>query len=242
MVRSLHQLRLHILSAAVLLVFTAPALSATEETGYASWYGGKFQGRRTANGEIFDTNELTAAHKTLPFGSIVKVKNLRNGETVRVRINDRGPFVEGRIIDLSRAAAREIDMLGSGVTPVSLTVVRRPDGSTPESPAAALPHADQLPLPALKSDGPKDGAPGGKVKAVSPASYTLQIASFSVRENAEELRKRLAHNGFSPSFEKSASEHIRVVLTGIEPQQLDRVTGKLSELGYSQVLVREEYN
>ncbi len=242
MVRNLHHLRLHILAFTVLLGCTAAALSAAEESGYASWYGGKFQGRRTANGEIFDTNELTAAHKTLPFGTIIEVKNLQNGETVRVRINDRGPFVEGRIIDLSRAAAREIDMLGSGVTPVSLTVIRRPDGSAPEDSSATLPEADQLPLPALKSDAPEDGAPGGRVKAVSPASYTLQIASFSVRENAEELRKRLVRNGFSPSFERSASDHIRVVLTGIEPQRLDRVTGKLSELGYSSVLVREKYN
>lgn len=95
------------------------------ETGKASWYGGKFQGRQTASGEIFDTNLMTAAHKTLPFGSLVKVTNLENGKTVVVKINDRGPFVEGRIIDLSRAAAEEIGMVGAGVADVSLEILSR---------------------------------------------------------------------------------------------------------------------
>jgi len=98
----------------------------TEETGYASWYGGKFQGRKTASGEIFDTNLLTAAHKTLPFGTVVKVTNLGNGLSVTVRINDRGPFVEGRIIDLSRAAAEKLGMMGSGVAYVKVEVVSAP--------------------------------------------------------------------------------------------------------------------
>ena len=95
--------------------------------GEASWYAGKFQGRTTASGEIFDTNELTAAHKTLPFGTVVRVTNLRNGLDVDVRINDRGPFVEGRVIDLSRAAADTIDMTADGVVPVRLTIVAVPE-------------------------------------------------------------------------------------------------------------------
>jgi rare lipoprotein A len=82
------------------------------QTGIASWYGPGFQGRRTANGERFDTNQLTAAHKTLPFGTRVRVRSLVNGKEVVVRINDRGPFIAGRIIDLSRAAAQAIGMSG----------------------------------------------------------------------------------------------------------------------------------
>ena len=109
----------------IVLLLSAMGVSA-QETGYASWYGGKFQGRKTANGEIFDTNQLTAAHKTLPFGTLVKVTNMGNGLAVTVRINDRGPFVEGRIIDLSRAAADLIGMMGSGVAYVSVEVVSSP--------------------------------------------------------------------------------------------------------------------
>ncbi len=97
-----------------------------ELSGQASWYGGKFQGRLTASGEVFDTNQLTAAHKTLPFGTIVEVTHVASGKTVQVRINDRGPFVEGRVIDLSRAAADALGMAGQGVAAVRLRIVSLP--------------------------------------------------------------------------------------------------------------------
>lgn len=90
------------------------------DRGTASWYGRKFHGRKTASGERYDMNELTAAHRSLPFGTIVRVVRLDSGEAVVVRINDRGPFVDGRIIDLSRAAATEIDMISDGVAEVEL--------------------------------------------------------------------------------------------------------------------------
>ncbi len=91
-----------------------------EETGEASYYHPLFQGRTTASGEVFDQGELTAAHKELDWGTLVKVINLENNQDVMVRINDRGPFVPGRIIDLSRAAARELDMIEDGVTSVKI--------------------------------------------------------------------------------------------------------------------------
>jgi rare lipoprotein A len=92
-------------------------------SGPASWYGGKFHGRRTANGERFDMNELTAAHRSLPFGTRVRVTNERNGRSVVVRINDRGPFVGNRIIDLSRGAAAAVGMVSTGVAPVRVDVL-----------------------------------------------------------------------------------------------------------------------
>ena len=96
------------------------------QRGVASWYGLPFHGRKTANGERFDMNALTAAHPSLPFGTRVKVRSLVNGREVIVRINDRGPFAPGRIIDLSHAAARQIGLLGFGVKRVSLTLVDDP--------------------------------------------------------------------------------------------------------------------
>ena len=93
------------------------------ESGKASWYGPDFHGRATANGEIYDMDEMTAAHRHRPFVSIVEVRNRDNGRRVRVRINDRGPFVSGRIIDLSRAAAAEIAMIGPGTARVEIRVV-----------------------------------------------------------------------------------------------------------------------
>ncbi len=128
------------------------------EEGLASWYGPGFHGRRTASGEVYDMHHLTAAHREIPHGSIVEVTNLINGKTVEVRINDRGPFVRGRVIDLSYAAARAIDMVGPGMVPVRVHLTRLP-----------VPHERAL-------SGP---APGG---------YTLQVGSFVSRENAEALR------------------------------------------------------
>ena len=98
------------------------------ERGRASWYGGQFHGRRTASGENYDKYALTAAHKTLPFGTIVRVRSLRLGREVDVRINDRGPFAPGRVIDVSQAAAEALGLIGAGVVEVSLNVADRLDG------------------------------------------------------------------------------------------------------------------
>ena len=101
-----------------------PARPGRVERGMATWYGGRLNGGPTASGERFDQDDLTAAHRTLPFGARVKVTNLNNGLSVVVRINDRGPYGHGRIIDLSRAAARIIKMIEAGVVPVTLEIVR----------------------------------------------------------------------------------------------------------------------
>jgi rare lipoprotein A len=93
------------------------------EEGVASYYADEFNGRKTSNGEIYDMHDMTAAHRTLPFNSKVEVTNLANGKIVTVRINDRGPFKDNRVIDLSLAAAKEIDMIGPGTARVRLKVV-----------------------------------------------------------------------------------------------------------------------
>ncbi|HMR92325.1 MAG TPA: septal ring lytic transglycosylase RlpA family protein [Chitinophagaceae bacterium] len=102
-------------------VLLASCSRRVTENGKASYYADKFAGRKTANGEIFRQGKMTAAHKTLPFGTKVKVKNLNNGRTIKVRINDRGPFVAGRIIDLSRKGARKLGMIRDGVVPVVIS-------------------------------------------------------------------------------------------------------------------------
>lgn len=103
----------------------SPAAFAETSSGAASWYGPGFHGRTTANGETFDQNALTAAHKTLPFGTQVRVTYEGTGESVVVRINDRGPYAHGRDIDLSREAAEEIGLLGAGVGDVRMEVIGR---------------------------------------------------------------------------------------------------------------------
>jgi rare lipoprotein A len=104
-----------------------PGASAYIEEGNASWYGAQFNGRRASNGEIYDMNKMTAAHRTMAFGTMVKVTNLSNGKSAVVRITDRGPFVDNRIIDLSMAAAKAIESIGPGVVPVRIEVISGSD-------------------------------------------------------------------------------------------------------------------
>ncbi len=117
-----------------------PSLLGAQWTGNASWYGDPHHGRETASGEIFDKSKLTAAHRTLPFGTRVAVTNLDNGRTVEVRVNDRGPFVPGRLIDLSEGAARSLGGIGVGLMRVRIRVVALPDGVTDTAAKKSPPH------------------------------------------------------------------------------------------------------
>src|SRR5436190_27793 len=109
----------------------APARIGSSESGIASWYGVPYHGRRSASGEIYDMEKLTAAHRALPFQTWVEVTNLSNGKQVNLRITDRGPFVHGRIIDVSMAAARQLDMVRSGTARVKLKVIVAPANEPP---------------------------------------------------------------------------------------------------------------
>jgi rare lipoprotein A len=119
---TLKRLRDSILLGAVALLMASDAAAASQ-AGIASWYGPRFHGKRAASGETFNENELTAAHRRLPFDTEVRVTNLANGRSVVVRINDRGPYVKGRILDLSRAAAEELGMVEPGIVKVKLEVL-----------------------------------------------------------------------------------------------------------------------
>lgn len=120
------------------------------EQGKASWYGPRFHGRRTASGERYDMHAFTAAHKTLPFGTVVRVRSMITGREVDVRITDRGPFSFGRVIDLSRAAAAELGMLGLGVKDV-LLLVPQSTASVAEAPSARKPRRSVKPAPAART-------------------------------------------------------------------------------------------
>lgn len=164
------------------------------QEGYASWYGGKFHGRKTASGEIFDTNEFTAAHRTLPFGTLVKVTNMANGLSVIVRINDRGPFVEGRIIDLSRAAAAKIGMAGSGIAHVRIEPIgmATTDSSTLyDVQVASFANRENLKraIETLKNAGfePEE----------EPLGHTVRLLIPNVPEkDLNSVKQRLAEAGF----------------------------------------------
>jgi rare lipoprotein A len=172
-------------------ISVAPAAGEFQQKGVASWYGREFQGKKTASGEKFNMNDYTAAHKTLPLGSVVLVKNLENGKTVRVRINDRGPFAKGRIIDLSHAAAKKLDMVSSGEAQVSIKVLSVGDESGIAS--ASEDSADD----AEAVEPEKPAKKNAKTKAVSytepsdNGGFALQTGAFYTKKNAEKMKSRL---------------------------------------------------
>lgn len=165
----------------------------TAERGLASWYGHPYHGRPAADGEIYDMEKLVAAHRTLPFQTVVRVRNLGNDKTVDVRIIDRGPFVQGRIIDLSHAAAKEIDLLGPGVAQVEITII-----GTPAVPEPAL-FAVQV--GAFRDKANADRAERNMMAAYGAAKAVLRVGDQPVwrilagreasPEAAEALAKRI---------------------------------------------------
>jgi rare lipoprotein A len=169
----------------------SPAPSAGSlSRGTASWYGPKFNGRRTANGERYDMHKLTAAHPNLPFGTLVQVTNLDNGKQVVVRINDRGPFGRRRVIDLSYAAARELGMVGPGTAHVELALVGRydpmilpPDQTAPLTLLAAAP----VPAPQDGRDQDRTTAPG-IAGAREAATHEAGAAESGTRADARDPR------------------------------------------------------
>jgi len=129
----------------VIMAFTTLGLGAQTYKGKASFYGPGFNGRKCANGQVFDMNKLTCAHKTLPFGTMLKVTNLKNGKSTIVEVTDRGPYVRGRIIDLSKAAAEKIDMIKAGVANVEIEVMKSDNDQASTTLMRYEPESDDLP-------------------------------------------------------------------------------------------------
>jgi len=173
-------------------------ITQQELNGYASWYGDPFHGRRTSNGEVYDMHRLTAAHKTLPFNTVVKVNNLDNGKSVQVRINDRGPFIEGRIIDLSYQAALRINMVRPGTARVHLDILRMERnlslyaiqiGSFKQKKLAG-----RLKEKLLKEYSPVDIRPR---EFVQGKFYQVLVGNYKTRQEAARVLRRLRAEGYS---------------------------------------------
>jgi rare lipoprotein A len=173
---------------------TAPAEIRNGETGLASWYGHPYHGRPAANGEIYDMEQLTAAHRTLPFGTWVRVVSLANGKTVDVRITDRGPFVENRIIDLSHAAAQAIDLIGPGVASVQLDILSVPAIRPAENWYAVQAGAflERGRAESLRASLERDFGPAHLVqRADSPSLWRVIVGRVRSQEDALALARRI---------------------------------------------------
>lgn len=206
--------------------YTLPESKGFVERGIASWYGRKFHGRKTSNGEVYDMYTMTAAHKRLPIPTYLKVTNLENGRSVVVRVNDRGPFHENRIVDLSYAAASRIGMLGKGT---ALVEIRAIDPAAPRKPQTT--QVVHSPLPA------KPGKPG----AGQPQIF-LQAGAFTNSENAERLRKRL-QRGLTHSVRITPVQTVGGAVHRVQVGPLasvkiaDNVSSRMHELGIHKPLV-----
>ncbi len=198
---------------------SVPAKIGTTETGIASWYGVPYDGRPSASGEIFDMRKLTAAHPALPFQTWVEVTNLSNGKQVDVRIIDRGPFVRGRIIDLSMAAARQLDMVRTGTARVRLKVI--------------APPVNQPPVNALEN--PQNGAAG----------YAVQAGAFSDPSRAEALRETLPYSDarvVEPHGERQGDPFLWRVLVGhaLTLQAATALAADVEKAAGEAMIVRED--
>ena len=201
------------------------------QEGIASWYGREYEGRPTASGEIFDASQLTAAHPSLPFGTMVVVTNRHNNRRVTVRVNDRGPFVAARIIDVSRAAAEQLDMIVTGTAPVFVESIDRIVISSPNvEPAQVSPPEQESPPVSAPIVIQTVDVPPVSTIVTLPAntvvqqpvvtqeahqirltpdinidlnkSYRLQIGSYRVARNAVETFEKLKSAGLNPAYER----------------------------------------
>lgn len=196
------------------------------QKGAASWYGREFHGKLTASGDRFSMYEYTAAHKTLPFGSYIEVTNLKNGRTVTVKINDRGPYRGNRIIDLSYTAAKQIDMLGAGEVPVGIVVIKR--GSDEKRYQARSENDNRTIEPVVDTDTSRKSRYGGS-RFVSTGNVVVQAGAFFSRRNAEKLKTQISRVTDRPVVVSLDGDLYKVKIKGLPSRnEAERLRSRLA--------------
>jgi rare lipoprotein A len=238
--------------ALVCIAQTKTSNDGYREEGIASYYGDEYNGQNTASGEKYDATRFTAAHPTLPFGTILTVTNTQNNKQVIVRVNDRGPFKAVRIIDVSKAAAEQLDMLITGTAPVviegnmpsSIQVASSASTSPgiPPSTPTDIPNENLAPLMLLAPSS--SGNIVAEIKPSIPPTgtgkrYRIQVGAYKIVRNAMDVFDKLKNTGLNPAYERNG-EYYRVVLAGIYADDVQLVAEKLGTAGFREVLIREE--
>ena len=184
-------------SRAVMTTPPVPPVAGREEVGMASWYGAPHHGRRTASGEVYDMHQLTAAHKTLPFGTRVLVTNRDTSQSAEVRVNDRGPFVEGRILDVSYAAARLLGAVGPGIIPVSVRILSLPARSSPgDGPYSVQIGSFTTRARAEARREMGNGAPIAEGTVAGEPVYRVRVGAYPDRTQAAAAARDLTARGY----------------------------------------------
>ena len=208
----------------------------------ASYYAEDFHGKRTSNGERFNMNDFTCAHKSLPFGTILKVTNLANGKTCEVRVNDRGPFVASREIDLSKAAAIKLGMIGSGTTKVKLEIVKKGPNTKLSQQTAASASKIMAKLGGSSSSSSKTSSTQKKSANLAPGTYwDIQLGAFSSKENAKDFARKLSRAGFKDIvLQTSASQGItRVAIKKVPASKVTDTQNQLAAAGFKDQTLRQ---
>ena len=228
--------RLTLLIICILLL--SPLFSEVYKTGVtASYYAEDFHGKRTSNGEHFNMNDYTCAHKSLPFNTILKVTNLANGKTCEVRVNDRGPFVASREIDLSKAAAIKLGMIGSGTTKVKLEIVKKGPNTRLSQQTAA--SASKI---MAKLGGTSAKSSTKKPVNLAPGTYwDIQLGAFSSKENAKEFARKVSRAGFKDIVLQTFASKgiIRVTIKKVPASKVTDTQNQLAAAGFKDQTLRQ---
>lgn len=226
----------------------AAAYTVYKSSAVASYYASDFHGKKTSNGEIFNMWAMTCAHKKLPFNTILKVTNLANGKSVQVRVNDRGPFVASREIDLSKGAANKLGMIGTGTAKVRLEIVSL-GAYTKQSVQTAKKACKMAGIPytvvSSKTVSSSSASAASsveqikKVKREDGKHWDIQVGSFSSRENALSFAKKVKKAGFENVILQKTSGAVRVSLKAVESKNVNATVDSLCKKGFSDIVVRE---
>ena len=228
-----------------ILIYSVSLFAEVYKTGVtASYYAEDFHGKKTSNGERFNMNDFTCAHKSLPFNTILKVTNLANGKTCEVRVNDRGPFVLNREIDLSKAAATKLGMIGTGTTKVKLEIVKKGANTKISQQTAA--SAAKI-MKKMYGDTATTSASASTststTKKLEPGTYwDIQLGAFKSKDNAKAFASKVSKAGFKDIVLQTTDGITRVALKKVPASTVTDTQNKLASAGFTEQTLKQRKN
>ena len=228
-----------------ILISSVSLFAEVYKTGVtASYYAEDFHGKKTSNGERFNMNDFTCAHKSLPFNTILKVTNLANGKTCEVRVNDRGPFVLNREIDLSKAAATKLGMIGTGTTKVKLEIVKKGANTKISQQTAA--SAAKI-MKKMYGDTATTSASASTststTKKLEPGTYwDIQLGAFKSKDNAKAFASKVSKAGFKDIVLQTTDGIPRVAIKKVPASNVTDTQNKLASAGFTEQTLKQRKN
>ena len=226
-----------------ILISSVSIFAEVYKTGVtASYYAEDFHGKKTSNGERFNMNDFTCAHKSLPFNTILKVTNLANGKTCEVRVNDRGPFVLNREIDLSKAAATKLGMIGTGTTKVKLEIVKKGANTkvSQQTAASATKIMKKMYGDAATSSSTSVTTSTSTTKKLEPGTYwDIQLGAFKSKDNAKAFASKVSKAGFKDIVLQTTDGITRVAIKKVPASNVTDTQNKLASAGFTEQTLKQ---